>query len=152
MRILDPREEAATLLEYNKGDRCMAASMAVLAQQFQVIQTRSQLLLSVAALVLTITGFSGPKIASTNSATRMLMICGIVLDVISIGVLLIQSLSVRWSTQIRGASDLETLELVILNRNKKTTHYFIALVLLVLALASYIGSVALFLFYFPAAS
>jgi hypothetical protein len=151
MRILNPREEAATLLEYHRGEHSMASSMAVLSHQFQVIQARSQLLLSLAALVLTITGFSGPKIAATNSATRALMICGIVLDVVSIGVLLIQSLKVRWSTQIRGASDLETLELIILNRNKKTTHYFVALVLLVLALGSYIGSVALYLVCFPSA-
>ncbi len=150
MRLLNSHEEAAALMEYHHGDKCMAACMNVLSQHFQVIQTRSQLLLSLAALVLTITGFSGPKIAATSSATRTLMIIGILLDLISITVLLGQGLTVRWSTQIRGANDRETIELIIGNRNRKTSRYFTALILLILALAAYIGSVVLFLLLFPA--
>ena len=145
MKILNAKEEASALMEYYRGDKCMAACMAILSQQFQVIQTRSQLLLSLAALVLTITGFSGPKIAATNHLARILMMLGIVLDLISIGMLLIQGLTVRWSTQIRGESEVETLEWVILNRNRKTSSYSVALVVLMVALFAYIGSVVVYL-------
>ncbi len=148
MRLLNEKEEAAALLEYHSGDRCMAACMGVLARQFQVIQTRSQLLLSLAALVLTITGFSGPKIAATNSTARVLMIIGILLDLVSIATLLMQGLTVRWTTQIRGANEMETLELIIRNRNRKTSNYSVALLLLTLALSAYIASVVVYLLLF----
>jgi len=148
MHLLNEKEEAAALMEYHRGEKCMASCMAVLSQQFQVIQTRSQLLLSLAALVLTITGFSGPKIAATGHTARILMISGILLDLISIATLLVQGLTVRWCTQLRGSNDAETLELIIQNRNRKTERYGIALLLLILALSAYIGSVVIYLFYF----
>lgn len=149
MKLLSEKEEAAALADYHQGDQCMASCLAVLSQQFQVIQNRSQLLLSLAALVLTITGFSGPKIAATNLAARILMVVGIVLDLISIVILLVQSLQVRWSTQFRGTTDLETLELIIRNRNRKTSRYTLSLLILVVALSFYIGSVVIYLLRFP---
>jgi len=152
MHLLNEKEEAAALMEYHQGPKCMASCMGVLSQNFQVIQTRSQLLLSLAALVLTITGFSGPKIAATNSAARVLMVIGIVLDLIAILTLLMQGLRVRWSTQIRGRDDLETLQLIIRNRNRKTSRYGVSLFLLALALAAYIGSVVIYLVRFPQGS
>jgi len=149
MHLMNPREEAAALMEYHQGDKCMASCMNVLSQHFLVIQNRSQLLLSLAALVLTITGFSGPKIAATNLAARLLMVTGIAIDLVAIVFLLMQALTVRWSTQIRGSDDLETLELIIGNRNRKTARYAVSLLLLVLALSAYIGSVVIYLLRFP---
>ena len=149
MKLLNASVEAAALMEYHRGEHCMASCMAVLSQQFQIIQMRSQLLLSVAALVLTITGFSGQKIAATNQAARTLMIIGILLDLICIGVLFIQGLNIRWSTQIRGTTELETLELIINNRTRKTSNYGLALFLLTFALVAYIGSVVIYLICFP---
>ena len=148
MGLLNAREEAAALLEYHRGETRMAACIGLLSQQFQVIQTRSQLLLSLSALVLTITGFSGPKIAATNLAARLLMVGGISLTLISIIMLLLQGLTVRWSTQIRGATEIETLQLIIENRNKKTTWYFAALILLIFGLGSYVASVVVFLLFY----
>jgi hypothetical protein len=144
-RILPPSEEASSLLGVHSGPEGMASALNVLTQQFLVIQTRSQLLLSLATLVLTITGFSGPKIAATNLTARLLLVAGISIVLLATAVTLIQSLKVRWITQIKGDSDKGTLEMIILKRNRKPRSYAVSLVLLVIGLACYVGSVVVFL-------
>jgi hypothetical protein len=148
--ILARREEASTLLACHTGPNSMAAALNVLAQQFQVIQGRSQLLLSLSTLVLTITGFSGPKIAATNLSARLLLVAGITIVLIATGTTLIQSLNIRWITQIKGATDIETLELILANRDRKTQSYAISLAILVAGLTCYVGSIAVYLLQYQA--
>lgn len=143
--LLTEHEEAAALLERHTGPSGMSEALNVLAQQFQVIQGRSQLLLSLSTLVLTITGFSGPKIAATNLTARLLLAAGITIVLLSTATTLIQSLTVRWITQVQGSTPGETLELIIRNRNRKTRSYALSLAILVGGLTCYVGSVVVFL-------
>ena len=147
---LTPHEEATALLACHAGPNRMAAALNVLAQQFQVIQGRSQLLLSLSTLVLTITGFSGPKIAATNLVARLLLAAGITIVLIATATTLVQSLRIRWITQIKGNTDEETLELIIANRDRKTHSYAISLVILVAGLACYVGSIVVYLLQYQA--
>lgn len=60
-------EEAGWLLKlHGGGDAALPACLKTASDQFTVIQTRSQLLLTLSTLTFTITGFSGPKIAEAS--------------------------------------------------------------------------------------
>ncbi len=143
---LNEHDEATAILASHSGANGMATAQHLLADQFQVIQGRSQLLLSLSTLVLTITGFSGPKIAATNLLARLLLGSGILIVLIATATTLIQSLKIRWITQIQGATPEETLELIIRNRNRKTQAYEHSLIILVVGLTCYVGSILVFLF------
>ncbi|XHR27439.1 MAG: hypothetical protein ACFUZC_16025 [Chthoniobacteraceae bacterium] len=143
--LLSEREEVEALLSYHPGPTGMAGALNVLANQFNVLQGRSQLLLSLSTLVLTITGFSGPKIAATNALARWMLAVGIFIVLLSTAFTLIQTLSVRWTTQFKGATDADTLEGIVRNRNRKTRFFVLSITLLVIGLACYVGSIIVFL-------
>ena len=76
MLIPDPHAEAERLLAVHGSDG-LAKVQGILSQQFQVLQSRSQLLLTLATITLTITGFSGPRIADSNPFGGPLMAIGL---------------------------------------------------------------------------
>jgi len=147
MRILTPPEEADRLLAWHEGilSRCLAE----LNQQFQVLQTRSQLLLTLATLTLTITGFSGPKIAQTNALARYSIALGLVFVLISTILVLIGTLRIQWMTQVEAETPRETLVAILTYRNQKSALYRVELFLLVIGLACYVTSVVTFLICLP---
>lgn len=95
---LSPPDEADYLLELYEGR--LAPCLEFLKQHFNVIQARSQLLLTICTLALTITGFSGPKIAQTNMFARYSMVAGIVFVLATMVILLLGGLRIRWVTQV----------------------------------------------------
>src|SRR3954470_20231476 len=103
-----PPEEADHLLQLHGGDTGMADCLRVISGQFVVLQTRSQLLLTLATIVMTITGFSGPRIAASGLFARYAMAIGLVLTLVAIVVLLL-NLRIRWLTQFHESSPRETL-------------------------------------------
>ena len=58
---MTPQDEAGKLLERHGA---LLAVQQVIAHQFDVLQSRTHMMLTLATLTLTITGFSGPKIAA----------------------------------------------------------------------------------------
>ncbi|MGB2957572.1 MAG: hypothetical protein WBG01_02535 [Bacteroidota bacterium] len=139
--------EADHLLELFGGQpsRCIE----FLRHHFDVIQARSHLLLTLGTLALTITGFSGPKIAQTNLFARYSMAFGIVFVLSALVILLLGSLRIRWTTQIMGSDARETLSRIIRYRNQKTRLYFLELTLLVIGLTSYVASIVTYLMVGP---
>jgi hypothetical protein len=148
-RPLDAEEEATRLLGLFAGEKRLAEAMDFMRHHFDVIQTRSQLLLTLATLALTITGFSGPKIAQTNLFARYSMALGIVFVLSAVVILLLGGLRIRWTTQFLGDDDRETLIRIIRYRNQKTRLYFVELGLLVIGLTAYVASVVTYLLYGP---
>lgn len=146
--LLDPDAEAAYLLEIFEGSQ--AACLRFLHDQFNVIQARAQFLLSLGTLTLTITGFSGPKIAETNLFSRYSIAIGITLVLISMMVLLLGTNRIRWVTQARSADQVSTIAAIIRYRRHKTQLYVVELYLLVAGLTCYVASVISFLLYFHA--
>ncbi len=142
-RRLPPDDEAERLLRWHGMPGCMET----INQQLQVLQTRSQLLLTLATLTLTITGFSGPKIAQTNALARGTMAGGLVLVLMATVLVLLGALRIHWITQVQAETDRETLTAILGYRNRKTALYRAQLVLLVLGLASYVTSVVTYLMY-----
>ncbi|MDH3251238.1 MAG: hypothetical protein OEM41_00525 [Ignavibacteria bacterium] len=137
--------EAEHLLTIYEGAEQLPLCLEVVRQQFTVIQARSQLLLTLSTLALTITGFSGPRIAQTNAFARYSMALGIVFVLVAIIVLLIGSLRIRWITQFEERDPYEMLTRVIQYRDQKTRLYSWELTLLGIGLTSYVASVVTYL-------
>ena len=144
-KIIGPGEEADYLLRLYDGK--LVSCLEFLNQHFNVIQARSQLLLTICTLALTITGFSGPQIIQTNMFARYSMVVGILFVLGSMVILLLGGLRIRWETQMIADTPQATLSSIILYRNRKAFLYFVELSLLVIGLASYVASVVTFLLY-----
>jgi hypothetical protein len=124
-------------------------AMDALSRTFAAIIQRTQLQLTLATLALTITGFSGPKIAASNNFSRYTLGIGLVLSLFSILVALRGVMHIRWLTQFTGESDEITFLRIIEYRDMKTKLFKQGLLLLVAGLAFYVSSVVGFLVYGP---
>jgi hypothetical protein len=144
-KIITAGEEAGHLLSLYAGQ--LSPCIEFLRQHFNVLQARSQLLLTICTLALTITGFSGPQIVQTNLFARYTMVLGIVFVLTTMVILLLGGLRIRWVTQMIGESPEATLSAIIRYRNRKARLYFFELSLLVVGLMSYVASVVTFLLY-----
>lgn len=145
---LDPEAEADRLILLYPGDSGYSKIHDIIRHQFEVIQSRSQLLLTVGTLTLTITGFSGPTIARTNITARITMAMGIVLVLIAILVLLTRGLRIHWITQFVQADKRQLLIDIIRYRDQKTRIYMMVMSLLVVGLGCYVSSIVNYLMYF----
>ena len=141
-RPLTPEEEARVLQERYPDP---AACDGVITRQFDVLQTRTHMMLTLATLTLTITGFSGPKIAASTLFSRYTMVLGLICVLVSIVVTLLGTLRIRWLTQIGGALHRDALAHMIAYRNRKTRLFRVELTFLVIGLALYVSSVVAYM-------
>jgi hypothetical protein len=142
-----PEDEANHLLNLYQGPEQVARCLDFLHNQFNVLQARFQLLLTLSTLALTITGFSGPKIAQTNAFARYSMVVGIILVLLATIVLLLWGLRIRWISQFVEPDERDVIAQIIRYRNSKTVVYVWVLTLLVVGLGGYVTSVVTYLFY-----
>ncbi len=147
---LSPKQEAEHIIELSQGSEHVFSGLKILREQFGVLQTRSSFILTLCTITLTITGFSGHRIAAANETARILLALGLLFTIACLFILLLGSLKIHWSTQIRGENPESTLSDIIKYRNVKTNLYVIELFLLVAGLVCYVGSVIVFLIYFQA--
>ncbi len=132
--------EADRLLKMHEGR--LAQAIDVISRQFGVIQAREQLLLTLATLSLTITGFSGPKIVESSLVAKWCLALGLV--IVLAGVLhILNTLQVKWLTQFAG-NDREILIAALRQRNSKTRAFARERLLLGLGLGFYVASVVAF--------
>jgi hypothetical protein len=142
---LSPDDEAHLIVEMMGGPGSLGKCMEFLRHHFDVIQARSQLLLTLSTLALTITGFSGVKIAQTNAFARYSMALGIIFVLVGMVLLLLGGLRIRWTTQFYEATTEKTIARIIQYRNSKTRLYFIQLALLVIGLGAYVAAIVTYL-------
>jgi len=135
-----PDSEARQLLA-QQGERGIKGAIDTLMQQFQVLQTRAQIMLTITTLALTITGFSGPKIAAAGAFARASMVLGILLVLASTLLILGGSLRIQWVTQFKASDDHALVVSILRYRNAKTRLFFAEICLLVAGLACYVSSV-----------
>jgi cytochrome c oxidase assembly factor CtaG len=134
--------EARRLLALHGGDA--ARTYDVVRQQFMVLQTRSQLLLTLATITLTITGFSGPKMVESGPFTRWAMVAGLALVLVAV-LLLLAGLNVRWLSQFDAGSPEATLAEAIAYRDRKTWRFQAEIALLAAGVAAYVAAVIAYL-------
>lgn len=146
-RMTDPLTEARRLLAcYPDSKDALGRAMERVTWQFNTIQARSQLLLTLATITLTITGFSGPKIAESSLLARWGLGLGLTLVLGSV-LLLLSNLRIRWLSQFLTGDDEADLANMIRHRNAKTKWYRIQISLLGAGLTAYVGAIIVYLLY-----
>jgi hypothetical protein len=142
MRQLSLQEEVENLRRIYVSEREI---LGRLTDSFTVIQSRAQLLLSLIALCLTITGFSGPKIAAAHDFSRYAIVFGLFFVLLSALLLLSGPLQLRWVTQYQAKTGDETISCLLQRRNSRSRRYHLASLSLIVGLSGYVGSVICFL-------
>lgn len=144
MKELTPSEELKHL-KLIFGEMPTASIYNNLISSFTIIQTRAQILLSLATICLTITGFSGPKIAESNLLSRYSIALGLVFVLVSIAFVLSGPLRIKWATQLFVENMDKTMEVLIQRRNLKTSQYHKSMFFLAIGLSFYVLSVVSYL-------
>lgn len=138
-----PAEEVR-FMRQKLGIEDRAALLDRVIGNFNVLQARSAMLLSLVTLCLTISGFSGHRIASSGKVPALLLSAGLALVVVSAILLMLGPLQLRWATRRRCGESLDDLlEGLIHLRNVRTRRYHLAVLVLILGLSAYVGSVVL---------
>lgn len=143
--VQTPQEELDYLFEIH-GEGNYSKVFDVIVQQFDVLQSRAQLLLGLVTISLTITGFSGPQIAASNVFSKLSIVAGLVLILVSAVLMLMGPLQLRWGTRRCKETLQESLVHLIVRRNERTRKYHLASAFLIVGLLGYVGSVIGFLF------
>jgi hypothetical protein len=139
---LGPKEEAHALMALHGDAR---GSHGAITHQFDVIQTRTQSVIGLATLALTITGFSGPRIAANSALSRYTMILGLVWVLLAIIIALLGALRIRWLTQISAPTQEAYLVAMIAYRDQKTRRFQQSLSCLAVGLFFYVLSVVAYM-------
>lgn len=140
-----PDQELSYLLEIH-GEDNYSKVFDVLVKQFDVLQSRAQLLLGLVTISLTITGFSGPKIAASSMFSKISISYGLAFILVSAVLILMGPLQLRWGTRRCKETIHDSLVHLIVRRNERTKKYHIASTFLILGLTGYVGSVIGYLF------
>ncbi|MDF7825499.1 hypothetical protein P4B35_15840 [Pontiellaceae bacterium B12227] len=144
LKKLSPEEELDFLKEiYGSNDN--AKLFSALKEAFSLLQTRAQMLLGLATICLTITGFSGPRMAASNGWSRFFIGFGLTFVLLSVMALVAGPLRLRWMTAWKAEDVEQTLLLHLRQRNLRTTYYRIAMFLLLVGLTGYLFSLLFFL-------
>ncbi len=134
------REEAERILHLTGGDELRAFEM--LERQMSVLVLRTQVMLSLSGIVITVTGFSGRAIAQTSEVARLFISAGILFVLLAASVAIGGVLRLRWLTQMLTGDILTTLERGIAIREKKSAYLKVSLALFVVGTSLYCLSIA----------
>ncbi len=144
LTLLSPEEE----LRYMREQLGLVKPTEILdriAHNLMVLQTRAGMLLSLITICLTISGFSGHRIAGSGPLPGLLMSSGLTLAVVAALLLMMGPLQLRWITRQACPEGFESTVIHLLTlRNLRTRRYHKAAVVLLGALGCYISSVVLF--------
>jgi hypothetical protein len=143
LKQLTAKEEVEFLKEVHGDD--YGRLFGVVKESFALLQTRSQMLLGLATICLTITGFSGPRMAQSNPFSRFFIGFGLVFVLAAVTAIVAGPLRFRWVTAWRADTLDETLIANIRRRDVKTCWYRIATFLLLTGLTGYLLSLIFYL-------
>jgi hypothetical protein len=143
MKKLKPEEEVAFLKEIHGDD--YGKLFGSVKESFALLQMRSQMLLGLATICLTITGFSGPKMAQSNAFSRFFIGFGLSFVLAAVAAVVAGPLRLQWITAWRADSLDETLVQNICRRDSKTRMYKVATTLLLTGLTGYLLSLICYL-------
>jgi hypothetical protein len=135
-----PREEAEQILNLAKGDALRAYEMVE--RQLSVLVLRTQVMLSLSGIVVTVTGFSGRAIAQTSVLARTSIAAGIFVVLAAAAVAIFGVLRLRWLTQTIEPDALKMLTRAIEIRDAKSRFLAAALSLFVVGFGLYCFAIA----------
>lgn len=118
---MSPNEEANKILLLTNND--LLKALELLEKQLNTLHLRAQVLMSLAGIVITVTGFSGRLIAATSFISQILIIAGLVTVLISAVWVFARVMGIKWVTSNLTANSADSLEKIIERRNRKTRAY-----------------------------
>ena len=136
-------DEVKRIMALTKGDTGRAYELVQ--SQFSVLVLRTQVMLSLSGIVITVTGFSGRTIAQTSELARNLVASGIVIVLGAAGVAIGGVLRLKWLTQQMTDDTEATLVGMLDMRDQKSRYLNVALLLFMVGFACYCVSIALML-------
>ena len=135
--------EAKTILELCQGD--LMAALKVAESQLNIVYTRAQVLMSLAGMVVTVTGFSGRLIAGSSSAAQLFIVAGLLVSLSSAAWVFRRVMRVQWVTSLASQDREHALEQALYRHNRKTSAYTLGGTLLFIGLVLYAIAIALML-------
>lgn len=136
-------EEAKKIFQLCGKD--LLKSMELLERHLNTLHTRAQVLVSLAGVVITVTGFSGRIIAGTNLPAQILIISGLAIVLFSAVFVTRKVMRVKWVTTDIQEDSIETLETIIKRRNQKTKAFYTGGVILSIGLFLYCAAISIML-------
>jgi hypothetical protein len=134
------REEAELILQLAKGDTLKAYEMVE--RQLSVLVLRTQVMLSLSGIVITVTGFSGRAVAQTSNLARDSIAIGIFVVLAAAAAAIWGVLRLNWLTQTIQTDPVAMLVRQIAIRDAKSRFLSIALVLFVIGFSLYCFAIA----------
>jgi hypothetical protein len=134
------RDEAERIYKLVGGDTLKAYEMVE--RQLSVLVLRTQVMLSLSGIVVTVTGFSGRAIAQTSNLARYSIAAGIMVVLSSAAVAIWGVLRLHWLTQAIEEDTIAMLTKGIEIRDAKSLYLRMALVLFVCGFSLYCFAIA----------
>ena len=134
------REEAERILKLARGDALRAYEMVE--RQLSVLVLRTQVMLSLSGIVVTVTGFSGRAIAQTSILARDAIAAGIFVVLAAAAVAIWGVLRLSWLTQTIDDDVPTMLTRALEIRDHKARYLGVALLLFVAGFALYCLAIA----------
>ena len=138
--MAEVEEEARRIFRLSGDDPLRAYE--IVERQMAVLVLRTQVLLSLSGIVITVTGFSGRTIAQSGEAARLCIALGILVVLAAAVVAIAGVLRLRWLTQELAEDPIAMLSRGLTLRDKKARALAIALVLFVLGFSLYVIAIA----------
>jgi hypothetical protein len=136
----EPSTEAKNILALCGGDRLRAFEMVQ--AQLAVLVLRTQVMLSLSGIVITVTGFSGRAIAATSLLARGSIVLGLFIVLAAAAVAVVGVLRLRWMTQEIDGEPIDMLTRALAIRDRKARFLGTALTLFVIGFTLYCFAVA----------
>lgn len=133
-------DEARAILDLCEGSKQRA--FAMVEGQLSVLVLRTQVVLSLSGIVITVTGFSGRAIAETGLLARVSIISGLFLVLFAAAVGVWGVLRLKWFTQAIQTDIVATLRAGIELRDRKSRSLRTALALFIAGFTLYCVAIA----------
>ena len=140
---MDAADEVKRIMTLTRADPVKAYELVQ--AQLSVLVLRTQVMLSLSGIVITVTGFSGRTIAQTSELARNLVASGIVIVLGAAGVAIGGVLRLKWLTQQLTDDTEQTLVKMLGMRDQKARYLNAALMLFMVGFACYCVAIALML-------
>lgn len=136
----DQADEARRIFELCQGDALRAFQLVD--SQLAILVLRTQVMLTMSGIVITVTGFSGRAIAETSVSSRICVVSGLFLVLLAAAIGVSGVLRVRWLTQALEPDPLAMLRSGLALRDRKARSWAISMVVFVIGFALYCAAVA----------
>ncbi len=133
-------EEAGRITNLVGGDH--RAAFDLLERQLGVLVLRTQVMLSLSGIVITVTGFSGRAIAQSSLLARLCISIGILIVLAAALTAIAGVLRLSWLTQLLGPDVTTTLERGLALRDRKARWLATAMVLFAVGFSFYCVAIA----------